>query len=140
LVGELVGRSRTVRFFLGSIDRAATRYGRPYDRILYFKPAQRYHFVEDAFFEWGIPTDGRTSFIKLSHHKRDVRVLLDEIASQCKRLNTVAAMPFGGADNRAILDWIDEPGLPRELDIYFIDPDDYRDVLPSQSGERNDPQ
>jgi hypothetical protein len=62
-------------------------------------------------------------------------VALDEIAAQCgaKDVNTVAAMPFGGVDNRPFLSWIDESGQPSELDVYFLDANDYQDVIPAQS-------
>jgi hypothetical protein len=125
LVGELVGRARTVRFYRGTIEHAAGRYARPYDRILYFRPTER-----------GRLTGHAKSVVRLSRPDRDnVGVLLGEIAAQCGAdgVNTVAAMPFGGFDNRPFLAWIDERGRPRELDVYFLDANDYRDVIPARS-------
>jgi tetratricopeptide (TPR) repeat protein len=125
LIGELVGRARTVRFYRGTVEHAAGRYADPYDRILYFRPMDKWRLTGNA-----------KSVVRLSHPDWDnVGILLDEIASQCAAdgVNTVAAMPFGGVDNLPFLPWIDESGQPSELDVYFLDTNDYRDVIPAQS-------
>ena len=127
LVGELVGRRRKVRFYRGTIEHAAGRYARPYDCIMYCRPMEPARLRHARW------------LVRLSQPDRDdVGELLSEIAARCAGggFETVASMPFGGPDNSPILRWIDQDWTevwPRELDIYFLDAEDYRDILPARS-------
>lgn len=124
LVAQFRGPARIVCLYHGDIRHAAGRYANPYDLILFFSPMGREELVGHA-----------RQVARLRHSNRDVGGLLEDIARLCASngAQTVAAMPFGGAENRPILDWIRESGPPHHLDIYFLDSSDYLDIIGSST-------
>jgi tetratricopeptide (TPR) repeat protein len=122
LVAQFRGPGRIVSLYHGDIRHAAGRYINPYDLIFFFSPIERSELV------------GRAKQVAhLPHSNSDVGTLLEDIARRCAAggAQNVAAMPFGGTDNQPILNWINESGLPHQLDIYFLDGNDYRDITGS---------
>ena len=114
---RLEGNSRILLLWLGEIEHAV--YSRPnvYDGIFLCGRTAGRRELRDA---------PRTRKLNQASNWS----ALEQIEEVCKEKgwHKVASMPFGGKDNGPLINWLERTGSPRELHIYYVDPNDYADI------------